>query len=113
MKRRIGKSDYSQIDGIIGIRMRVAGYSPSEVMSAIEANAPAMRKANMSADEYAEKYRGRDWTRYARETTEQFVFGPRGVNQYAQAESYRPYYMNLEGRNARRGYETREKDLGR
>jgi hypothetical protein len=113
MKRRRGKSDYSQIDGIIGIRMRVAGYNPSQVMSAIEENAPMMRKQNMSAEQYAEKYRGRDWRRYARETTEQFVFGPRGVSQYAQAESYRPYYLNLEGRNAREGYETREKDLGR
>jgi hypothetical protein len=92
--------------------MRVAGYSPGEVMSALEANAPAMRKANMDAGQYAEKYRGRDWNRYARETTDQFVFGPRGVSQYAQAESYRPYYLSLEGRNAKE-YETRGKDLGR
>jgi hypothetical protein len=97
--RQTGDRDYSRIDGMIGIRMRVTGYSPGQIYEAIETNAPAMRRETMSASEYAAKYRGRDWSRFAKETTEKFVFGSRGINQYSQAESFRAYYTQLEGRN--------------
>jgi hypothetical protein len=109
--------DYSRIDGMIGIRMRVTGYSAGQIYEAIKNNAPAMRRETMTAEEYATKYRNRDWSRYAKETTEKFVFGPRGVDQYTQAERFRAYYMKLEGRSftnrdtARR--EKTEKDMGR
>jgi hypothetical protein len=97
--------------------MRVTGYSAGQIYEAIKTNAPAMRKEVMKADEYGAKYRNRDWSRYAKETTEKFVFGPRGAAQYSQAEAFRAYYMQLEGRNftnrdaARR--EKTEKDIGR
>jgi hypothetical protein len=99
VKHQRGKWDYSQLDGMIGIRLRVAGYNPSQVMWAIATNAPIMRRQNMGASEYAAKYHNRDWSRYARETTENFVFGSRGAAQFIKAEPYRPYYMVLEGRN--------------
>jgi hypothetical protein len=109
--------DYSRIDGMIGIRMRVAGYSAGQIYEAIKANAPAMRKETMSAAEYAAKYSGRDWSRFAKETAEKFVFGPRGVNQYSQAEQYRAYYMRLESRDFTgrdlTGRKKTERDLGR
>jgi hypothetical protein len=90
--------DYSRIDGMIGMRMRVTGYSAVQIYEAIKNNATAMRRETMNAGEYDAKYRSRDWSRFAKETTEQFVFGPRGVNQYSQAEAFRAYYMKLENR---------------
>jgi hypothetical protein len=79
--------------------MRVTGYSAGQIYEAIETNAPAIRRETMNAGEYDAKYRNRDWSRYAKETTEQFVFGPRGVDQYSQAETFRAYYMKLESRD--------------
>jgi hypothetical protein len=58
-----------------------------------------MRKEAMNEAEYGEKYRYRDWSRYAKETTEKFVFGPRGAGQYYKSEEYRAYYMKLENRD--------------
>ena len=112
LSRTADISDYSRIDGMIGIRMRVTGYSAGQVYDAIKTNAPAMRRETMNADEYAAKYRSRDWSRYAKETTEQFVFGPRGVNQYSQAEAFRAYYMQLENRDFTNRNKA-EKDRGR
>lgn len=97
--RQKGEMDYSRIDAMIGIRMRVTGYEAGQVQAAIQENAPAMRKDTLSTAAYDAKYRNRDWKRFARETVEKFVFGPRGATQYAQAEAYRPYYMKLEGRS--------------
>jgi hypothetical protein len=92
--------DYSRIDSMIGVRMRATDYTRSDVQSAIENNAPAMRRENMTESEYEAKYRNRDWQRYAAETTEKFVFGPRGAVQFEKALDYRPLYMRLEGRDA-------------
>ena len=95
-----GALDYSRIDAMIGCRMRVTDYTQSEVQSAIEDNAPAMRRETMSVEAYGAKYRNRDWKRYASETAEKFVFGPRGAIQFERALDYRPLYMRLEGRDA-------------
>jgi hypothetical protein len=95
-----GDTDYSRIDAMVGLRMRVTGYSAGQIYGAIRENAPAMRKEVMGEREYAEKYRYRDWSRYAKETTEKFVFGPRGATQYYKSEEYRAYYMRLENRNS-------------
>jgi hypothetical protein len=54
----------------------------------------------MTEPEYAAKYRNRYWKRYAIETTEKFVFGPRGAVQFEKALDYRPLYMRIEGRDA-------------
>ncbi|MDL2263065.1 relaxase/mobilization nuclease domain-containing protein [Synergistaceae bacterium OttesenSCG-928-I11] len=94
-----GQIDYSRIDAMIGIRMRVTGYSQSEVKNAIESNGPAMRRENMTAEAFDAKYRNRDWSRYASETTEKFVFGARGTIQYQRALQYQPLYLRLEGRS--------------
>ncbi len=99
VEKQKGKMDYSRIDSMIGIRMRVTGYSSGQIQAAIEENAPMMRKETMSAQEYDAKYRYRDWKRFARETMEKFVFGTRGAAQYGKAEPYRSLYMKLEGRN--------------
>jgi hypothetical protein len=95
-----GVLDYSRIDALIGIRMRATDYSPGEVESAIEDNAPAMRRETMRVEAFEAKYRNRDWKRYAAETTEKYVFGPRGAVQFEKALDYRPLYMRLEGRDA-------------
>jgi len=94
--------DYSRLDAMIGVRMRVTGYSSAQVQNAIEENAPAMRKENMTDAQYNEKYRNRDWHRFAVETTEKFIFGPRGAIQHGKAEEYRPLYMKIEGRSIAR-----------
>jgi hypothetical protein len=80
--------------------MRSTDHSRGGVQSAIENNAPAMRRENMSESEYAAKYRNRDWERYAAETTDKFIFGPRGAVQFEKALDYRPLYMRLEGRDS-------------
>ena len=95
-----GDIDYSRIDAMIGIRMRVTGHSQGDVQSAIEESGPAMRRENMSAEAFEAKYRNRDWHRYAAETTSNFVFGARGTIQYGRAISYQAHYMRLEGRTA-------------
>jgi hypothetical protein len=95
-----GPMDYSRLDAMIGVRMRSTDHSQSDVQSAIENNAPAMRRENMTESEYSAKYKNRDWQRYAAETTEKFVFGPRGAVQFEKALDYRPLYMRLEGRDA-------------
>jgi hypothetical protein len=110
--RHTGDMDYSRIDGMIGVRMRVTGYSAGQIYETIKANAPAMRRETMNADEYAAKYRSRDWSRFAQETTEKFVFGSRGVDQYTQAEAFRAYYMKLEGRSPT-SRDKAAKDIGR
>jgi hypothetical protein len=92
-------TDYSRVDAMVGLRMRVTGYSAGQIYDAMKENAPAMRKEAMSEQEYGEKYRYRDWNRYAKETVEKYVFGPRGAAQYYKSEEYRAYYMKLEGRD--------------
>ena len=100
MKRQHG-NDYSVIDGMIGVRMRVTGYSSSQIQMAIRENAPAIRRENMTGEEYTAKYQYRDWARFAKETTENFVFGVRGEVQFNKAEAYRPYFIGIEGRRER------------
>ena len=94
-----GDTDYSRVDAMAGLRMRVTGYSAGQIYEAMKENAPVMRKEAMSEREYEEKYRYRNWDRYAKETVEKYVFGQRGAAQYYKSEEYRMYYMKLEGRN--------------
>lgn len=94
-----GSTDYSRIDGMIGIRMRVTGYDAGQIRDAIQANAPAIRHEGMSPDDFDRKYKSRDWNRYAQETTEKFVFGVRGISQYEKSREYRPHLFKVEGRN--------------
>ena len=97
-----GAMDYSQVDGMIGIRMRVTGHTASQIEDAIERNAPLMREKNMTTEEFREKYRYRNWKLFAHETTEKFVFGDRGTHQFHKAQEYLPYLTKLEGREVRR-----------
>jgi hypothetical protein len=106
-----GTTDYSRIDGMVGVRMRVTGYSREQIREAIENNAPTMRRESMTEQEFEAKYKNKDWPRYAKETTDNFVFGLRGLSQYESARKYRPRLMKLEGRDvreeARREYKRR------
>ncbi|GHV30691.1 hypothetical protein FACS1894167_11930 [Synergistales bacterium] len=108
------KPDYSRMDGMVGSRMRVTGYSREQIRSAIEKNAPVMRREAMSEVDFNSKYGNRDWWRYARETTGNFVFGLRGLSQYEQSVKYRPQLMKIEGRDSKeerlRELETRAKE---
>ncbi|GHV30720.1 hypothetical protein FACS1894167_12010 [Synergistales bacterium] len=108
------KPDFSRIDGMIGVRLRVTGYSQGQIQSAIEKNAPVMRREAMSEPDFNSKYGSRDWWRYARETTGNFVFGLRGLSQYEQSVKYRPRLMKIEGRDSKeerlRELETRAKE---
>ncbi|MDR1649180.1 MAG: relaxase/mobilization nuclease domain-containing protein [Synergistaceae bacterium] len=106
-----GTTDYSRIDGMVGVRMRVTGYTREQIREAIESNAPAMRRESMTEQDFGTKYKNKDWPRYARETADNFVFGLRGLSQYESARKYRPRLMKLEGRDfreeARREYARR------
>jgi hypothetical protein len=55
----------------------------------------------MTREEYDAKYRNRNWTRYAAETADGFVFGVRGMAQYERSREYRPRLMKVEGRDIR------------
>ena len=72
---------------MIGIRMRVTGYQPAQIRDALARNGPDMRRRNMNDEEFAQKYRYRNWQKYASESVEKFVFGPRGEEQYRKAEA--------------------------
>jgi hypothetical protein len=85
---------------MIGIRMRTTGHSPDQIRDAIETNAPAMRRESMEEAEFNAKYRNRNWSGYAAETTNKFVFGLRGIEQYESTRRYRPRLMKVEGRDA-------------
>jgi hypothetical protein len=104
-----GAMDYSRIDAMIGVRMRATDYSQSDVQRAIESNGPAMRRESMPQAEFDAKYRNRNWRKYAAETADKFVFGPRGAVQFEKALDYRPLYMRLEGRDAFRERRERER----
>jgi hypothetical protein len=97
--RQTGAPDYSRIDGMIGTRMRVTGYSRDQIRGAIESNAPLMRQQNMTEGEYNAKYSNKNWRNYAAETADGFVFGVRGITQYEKTREYRPRLMKIEGRN--------------
>jgi hypothetical protein len=110
----VGESvDYSRADAMTGLRMRVTGYSIGQIYAAMKDNAPVLRKEAMSEGEYQEKYRYRNWDRYAKETTEKYVFGPRGAAQYYKSEEYRMYYMKLEGRGFEQKSERQKTGLSR
>jgi hypothetical protein len=96
---RQGVSDFSRLDGMIGIRMRVTGYGQSQIESAIESNGPALRKEQLSAEEFSEKYGNRNWHKYAIETTDNFIFGSRGHEAFTNAEGFEPYFLKIEGRS--------------
>jgi hypothetical protein len=96
-----GTMDYSRIDGMVGVRMRVTGYSREQIRNAIETNAPLMRREAAGEAEVAAKYRNKDWSKYAAETADNFVFGLRGLSQYESAREYRPRLMKIEGRDMR------------
>ena len=113
VRRFTGALDYSQVDGMIGLRMRVTGYQPSQIRDALARNGPDMRRRNMNDEEFAKKYRYRNWQKYATETVEKFVFGPRGEEQYRKAEEYRPYLLKLEGRQTYRRPQSQQQDRGR
>jgi hypothetical protein len=105
-----GVVDYSRVDAMIGVRMRITGYSQGEVAGAIASNAAAMRRENMTHEAFAAKYGNRDWSRYASETVDKYVFGARGMVQFEKALDYRPFYMRLEGRDPyKEQYESNEK----
>jgi len=96
---RQGVSDFSRLDGMIGIRMKVTGYSQSQIAGAIESNGAALRRENLSPETYSEKYKNRDWQKYATETANNFVFGSRGHKQFLEAKDFAPYLLKVEGRN--------------
>lgn len=94
-----GDTDFSRVDAMIGVRMRVTGYSADQIKFALREEAPKARKAGLSAAEYDAKYRYRNWKQYAEETVKRFVFGSRGAEQYRKALEYRAWLMKLEGRS--------------
>jgi hypothetical protein len=50
-----GTVDYSRIDAMIGVRMRATGHTQGEIASAIENNAPAMRRETMTGEAFTGK----------------------------------------------------------
>jgi len=90
---------FSEIDSMIGMRMRVTGYSPSEIAGAIKNNAPKLRKQELSSEKFQEDYGSRDFRRFADETVRDFVFGSRGWKQFEKTKEYAPRLYKLEGRD--------------
>lgn len=109
---KTGAEDYSRLDAMIGIRMRVTGHTRAQVCDAIETNAPVLRQEKLSPEEFQEKYSNHDWRSYAEETTKRFVYGTRGYKQFVDADSDAPYLYKIEGRDFKAEKAEQEKAQG-
>lgn len=82
------KVDFSRIDSMIAVRMRVTGHDQAAIEAAIRQCAPVIR---MGEDG------GRDWGDYAARTAK-YAFSGEGERKAASLEKYRRRWQKLEGR---------------
>lgn len=90
-----GGADYSRIDSMIALRMRVTGYSQAEIAQAITELAPGIRP-----DENAKKHSS--WSSYA-ERTAAGAFSADGDRAKEKWGHYANRWLEIEGRQRREG----------
>jgi hypothetical protein len=91
LKRQYGGDvDFSRVDSMIAVRMRVTGHDRATVESAIRQCAPSIRQT-------ADTSENRDWNDYAQRTAN-YVYSAAGDRQVAELSKYQQQWMRLEGR---------------
>ena len=83
-----GELDFSRVDAMIAVRMRVTGHAQADIEGALRQCAPATRP----------KEQGRDWGDYAKRTA-RYAYSAAGDRQVAELGKYRQQWVTLEGRS--------------
>lgn len=104
MRRMSGTIDYSRIDSMIAVRMRVTGHDAGEIAAAIRECAPQIRPAD--------KRESRDWNDYAQRTA-RYAFSAGGDRQVEQLDKYAEHWRKLEGRAVARSRDEQEREQER
>jgi hypothetical protein len=89
--------DYSKLDSMIALRLKLTGHSRAAVQNALEICAPQARKQDFSETVYKEKYEGRNWRDYAKRTAD-YAFGGRAVEQESRLGKFFNTFLRIEGR---------------
>lgn len=87
----VGKLDLSRVDSMIAVRMRVTGYSQSDIESAIRHCAPTTRQ----------NVESHDWNDYAQRTA-RYAYSFAGERQAERLAKYQQDWARLEGRGRER-----------
>jgi hypothetical protein len=88
--------DYSKLDGMIALRLKVTGHSQSSIQDAIENCAPQVRKQFFSDGAYREKYGARNWKDYAQRTVD-YAFGGKAARQEERLLGFLKTLLKIEG----------------
>lgn len=86
IRQHLTVEDFSRVDAMIALRLRVTGHSQQSVAEAVRQCAPTIR----------EKNEGRDWLRYA-ERTAAYAFSVAGDVALAKNERYGEHWRKIEG----------------
>jgi hypothetical protein len=89
-KKSSERMDPSRMDWNVAVRMRVTGYTQSQVEEVLRTAAPKDRPQET-----------RDWKRYAANTAQRVFQGQRGLMNALQQQRFRADLMQLEGRDPR------------
>ena len=81
--------DWSRVDSMVAVRLRVTGHDEAEIAATLEVYAPTIRQT-------AE---GRNWHDYARRTA-RYAFGPEGSRTADRLRRYRDQFLRLESRDS-------------
>jgi len=84
-----GEVDWSRVDSMIAVRMRVTGHNQDDIEVALlqcaESSRPVDERGGHKWDDYAER-------------TAAYAFSPKGDRQFAELQKYRRQWLMLEGR---------------
>ena len=80
--------NWSRVDSMVALRLRVTGHDQAAIAAIIEACAPTIRPAGKT----------HNWHDYARRTAT-YAFGPKGELTLAKIERHRDQFLRLEGRD--------------
>lgn len=86
-----GVIDYSRVDSMIAVRMRVTGHDQAAIEGAIRECAPKIRPQDQ------QKRNWDDYNDYARRTA-RYAFSPAGDSQVEKLSKYKLQWQRLEGR---------------
>lgn len=86
MRRQTGAINFSRVDSMVAVRLRMTGHSKAEIEAAILQCAPGLR----------EQPERRNWPDYAARTT-RYAFGHDGDRRVAELARYRDQWTQLEG----------------
>jgi hypothetical protein len=89
--------DFSRLDAMIALRLKITGHTQSSIQSAIEICAPQIREQCLSGGDYAQKYGARNWKDYAQRTAD-YAFGGKAAGQESRLINFLNGLLKIEGR---------------